>query len=139
MSYDPAKRRAKYLRYRETLLARKRARYTGSSAEQREAALKYYWANADARREYQREYERRVQGWAKRYAREKGTRTGPIDFDAVLSRAEGLCGICSKPLGAEPMHFDHIVPLSRGGAHVESNLQAAHAFCNRRKGNRVAA
>lgn len=31
--------------------------------------------------------------------------------------------------------FDHIQPRSRGGLDVLSNLQLAHADCNKRKGN----
>lgn len=31
--------------------------------------------------------------------------------------------------------LDHKVPLSRGGAHVESNCALAHRICNIRKGS----
>lgn len=40
------------------------------------------------------------------------------------------------PLGAT---LDHIHPVSRGGPHVESNLQLAHRGCNSRKQDRIAA
>ncbi|KCZ53028.1 hypothetical protein HY3_00615 [Hyphomonas pacifica] len=30
--------------------------------------------------------------------------------------------------------YDHIIALARGGADHESNLQLAHAMCNKRKG-----
>jgi 5-methylcytosine-specific restriction endonuclease McrA len=29
--------------------------------------------------------------------------------------------------------LDHIVPVSRGGAHTAANVQLAHSACNRRK------
>jgi 5-methylcytosine-specific restriction endonuclease McrA len=32
---------------------------------------------------------------------------------------------------------DHIIPLSKGGAHAVANLQLAHLACNIRKGNRI--
>ena len=51
---------------------------------------------------------------------------------------DGLCGICDKRIEPwESMHLDHIVPVSRGGSHDRKNLQAAHALCNLRKGNRM--
>jgi 5-methylcytosine-specific restriction endonuclease McrA len=47
-----------------------------------------------------------------------------------------LCGICSKDLpGIHKSTLDHIIPLSKGGADDESNLQLAHLNCNNAKGN----
>jgi len=31
--------------------------------------------------------------------------------------------------------WDHIIPRSKGGIDDLSNLQLAHAYCNKRKGN----
>jgi 5-methylcytosine-specific restriction endonuclease McrA len=59
----------------------------------------------------------------------------------IFERDGWLCGICATPVdptlpathdfGAT---LDHIVPLARGGQHVESNVQLAHWLCNRLKG-----
>lgn len=52
----------------------------------------------------------------------------------VVARARGICALCGEP-GATTA--DHVIPLSKGGAHVLANLQAAHGLCNRRKSDSV--
>lgn len=43
------------------------------------------------------------------------------------------CYLCGKLIPKGHRHVDHIVPLSRGGAHRPSNLAAACDECNRSK------
>jgi 5-methylcytosine-specific restriction protein A len=62
----------------------------------------------------------RLPGWAKTRAR-------------VLARDRYVCGICGGP-GADAV--DHVVPASLGGTNHPSNLRAAHASCNARRGVR---
>ncbi len=50
----------------------------------------------------------------------------------VLLRDQGTCHYCGGAAG----HVDHVVPLARGGPTHESNLVAACANCNLRKGAR---
>ena len=66
----------------------------------------------------------------------------PIDYTlSFLADKHGAK--CRKPdcLGCvpDPMRFevDHIVPLSRGGAHEQANLQWTHLVCNLRKGTKL--
>ena len=55
----------------------------------------------------------------------------------VLSRATE-CWLCGLPFrdSRDPMVCDHYVPTSLGGSDDVSNLRAAHASCNSRRGNR---
>ena len=60
-------------------------------------------------------------------------------------RDDWKCGLCSDRIDPDLPHrhpfsasLDHVVPLSKGGAHTYANVQAAHLICNGRKGNRVA-
>jgi 5-methylcytosine-specific restriction endonuclease McrA len=47
------------------------------------------------------------------------------------------CYWCDAPFtGTEPIHEDHVFPLSKGGAHALSNLVPSCAPCNRRKYNK---
>lgn len=55
-----------------------------------------------------------------------------IDPAVVLRQFDHRCGICNELLG-DKVDFDHIVPLSRGGQHVASNVQPAHPRCNKQK------
>ena len=61
----------------------------------------------------------------------------------LIDRQNGICGICSHPLPPfttgrkNQFHVDHIVPISKGGSNDLSNLQAAHEYCNLRKGQRL--
>lgn len=66
----------------------------------------------------------------------------PHRFRVIFLNALGICGICGtwvnpKNNPRDPKHgtIDHVVPLSKGGCNIFSNLQLAHAECNHRKGN----
>lgn len=49
----------------------------------------------------------------------------------VWNRDGGKCVCCSS---REDLQFDHVIPLSLGGANVAENLELLCAQCNRRKG-----
>lgn len=55
----------------------------------------------------------------------------------VWSDNFGICHICLNPVSFESMHLEHVVPLSRGGAHVYDNLRPSHPLCNLSKGTRL--
>lgn len=50
----------------------------------------------------------------------------------ALRAATADCYLCGEPL-ADPVEFDHVIPLSRGGRHVLANLAPVHRHCNRIK------
>ena len=54
-------------------------------------------------------------------------------FDEILSEYNNQCWICSVKL--DVVQWDHVHPLSKGGAHVRSNLRPACKDCNGRKGS----
>lgn len=58
----------------------------------------------------------------------------------VYARDDWTCQLCQEPIDPDlawpdggSRSIDHIRPLSRGGHHVLSNVQAAHLACNLRK------
>lgn len=65
-----------------------------------------------------------------RRARKRETQIEPIDTATILARDRSMCGICGKLVDRKDLSFDHIIPLSRGGAHAAWNLQVAHWRCN---------
>ena len=67
-----------------------------------------------------------------------------IDYQVVFNRDDYMCGICGTQVDRNltyphPMSasLDHILALSRGGAHAYLNAQCAHLTCNLVKGNRT--
>jgi hypothetical protein len=62
---------------------------------------------------------------------------GPVDYDAILARDGMVCGICGGRVEPQELQFDHLVPVTKGGAHAEWNLQVAHERCNKSKRDRL--
>ena len=50
----------------------------------------------------------------------------------LYSLQKGKCPCCGLPLGKN-YHMDHIVPLARGGAHTDDNIQLLTQRCNNQK------
>ncbi len=78
-------------------------------------------------RERQRDHRHR------RTQREHAAKGTPIDHGAIYDRNGGRCHICGRPVDPAQFHLDHVIPLSRGGAHSPGNLRVAHPTCNLRK------
>ena len=56
----------------------------------------------------------------------------------IMERDNYTCQVCGKYMPDEVgLHIDHIIPVSRGGKTVESNLQVLCSKCNGHKSNRV--
>ena len=70
-----------------------------------------------------------------RYVRVPYRREVPMTRRAVLDRDEHQCVYC----GVRADTIDHVRPRSRGGLHVWTNVVAACARCNHRKGDRLLA
>ncbi len=120
-------RRAYYARHREALIAK---------------AVAWQRANSERRREVNRRYHQRHsfqirQRDQRRKARVKGAWTGPVDYAAILARDGHVCHICGGTVDPADLHFDHVVPIARGGKHHAHNIRPAHARCNLAKGARV--
>jgi 5-methylcytosine-specific restriction endonuclease McrA len=70
-------------------------------------------------------------------ARRFGVLYTPIKKAAIFERDQWVCGLCGEPVdkdiawpNLECATLDHIIPMSRGGDHVETNVQLAHFLCN---------
>lgn len=58
-----------------------------------------------------------------------------VDVLEIAKAQCGICYLCSTAMGSD-ITLDHIVPLTKGGPHSESNSAACHKSCNSSKGNR---
>jgi 5-methylcytosine-specific restriction endonuclease McrA len=68
-----------------------------------------------------------------RYVRVPYRREVPLTRRAVLERDAHACAYC----GGRADTIDHVRPRSRGGLHVWTNVVAACARCNHRKGDQL--
>jgi hypothetical protein len=63
---------------------------------------------------------------------QRNTRSIPQDVKiAVAARDGGRCRQCGS---AVELHFDHVIPWSKGGSNTVTNIQLLCGPCNRRKG-----
>jgi len=67
----------------------------------------------------------------KRRALKLGATVGPVDEQAVYDFCGNKCAYCGSK---EDLSLDHVIALSQGGPHCESNLLVACIPCNSSKG-----
>ena len=107
--------------------ARKKARYAAKRAELIAYQRQWQAANPEKVTLTRREAHRR---------RNARMSSGKVSYRRILERDGPWCGICGHMIIAaslDEIHFDHIIPLSKGGPHTEANIQVSHAQCNLRK------
>lgn len=76
----------------------------------------------------------------KRYALKCGSQAGPVDYAAILAEFGMVCHLCGGEIESRPeLNFDHVIPLTRGGPHVQENIRPSHKSCNLRKGSKLMA
>ena len=97
----------------------------------RERCRKHYYANR----------EKRYESLAKRKALKKQAEVNLAGIMAfrvsVLSRKKFCCSYCNRVQPISEVHFDHIIPLSKGGSHSVENLCVSCQTCNLKKGARL--
>jgi len=73
-----------------------------------------------------------ILGWAASLEHRAKLRT-------LIAKHGGRCALCGDPVelveGPDEATIDHVVPVSKGGVDLLSNLQLAHRKCNQAKGN----
>lgn len=55
----------------------------------------------------------------------------------LLAAQNGCCNKCQNPFGDSTPHHDHIMPLSKGGLNIDSNIQLLCRKCNQEKGSKI--
>jgi hypothetical protein len=73
-------------------------------------------------------------------ARHYGVEYETIDRDYIFNRDNWTCHLCGSKIDPKIIHpaemsatIDHVIPMSKGGAHTKENVRAAHFICNNRK------
>lgn len=152
--YNSNRYKANPEKYRETALKWKRenlARYRELTANWRianKSKIKQWAADnqdrlaKNSRKAYYRNVEAsRLKGRIAQQRRRALVRTTQVEqitleiWDSILKFWHGLCAYCLQP--STNLTMEHIIPLSRGGCHVVSNLVPACRRCNLSKGNKL--
>lgn len=72
-----------------------------------------------------------------RRARKRGNTVNPQSITRFIKAAKSkrfaVCYYCQETISTQRIHFDHIVPLSKGGAHSVENLCVSCESCNQTK------
>ena len=121
-------RKRKYNKEKRKQIAQHKQKYYVQNRE-RELARCKKWAKENP--------EKAAQKTMKRAAIKKSRTIGCVDYTKILERDGYVCHICGGNVPPEELHFDHIIPLSRGGVHSEENIAVSHAVCNMRKSNKT--
>ncbi len=120
--------------------------YAANRERKKSQSRAWYAANKDRAQKRQKEYSAEHpelikacsrKSRSKRRAIAKKVFVDYVDPQVVFARDNGICGICKKPVGASCWEIDHMIPISRGGAHAYVNVQLAHRACNRAKGAKL--
>lgn len=115
---------ARYAANHKDRLAESQRRYRAAHpARRRESGKKWDDANKHARRLHAHTRRARKTGKVSRDIAQK-----------LLRLQRGKCACCAKPLSRK-YELDHVIPLARGGAHADSNMQLLCPRCNRSKGS----
>lgn len=116
--------------------------YYAANKQRLSATWKAYYAkNADRLRENHRDWLRTHPDAGRQHKQIRRARqlSSPaierISRAALWERDGGKCHICGKRCDPNDWHADHLIPLSRGGAHTMNNLAVAHPSCNHRRYN----
>lgn len=126
--------------YRKKLAEKARSYRAGNPHAVKEQNRKRRANNPDAERARCRDWFASNPG--KRAAYEQNRRAkkkaqgGCISHDLKASLfvlQKGFCACCRKKFQAVDLHMDHIMPLSKGGAHADENIQLLCQPCNQTK------
>lgn len=148
---DPTKERAqaneRYARDRERIRARenKRRALSPECREKARMAAAEWRANNPEKAQVSARRYRKMHGRETflkcQVVRQQRKRAATVDVvrrSVVFERDKGMCGICVTPVDpASPWEVDHVIPISKGGAHSYANVQLSHRSCNRSKAARM--
>jgi len=134
LGVDRDNRRAYEKRYREEHYDRRRAivRKSMLANQEHHKKVRQAYLKTEKGRQCYRRYT------TKRYAlRKNAPQISDVNLLAIYNRAGRKCVYCGTPLSFDAVHFDHYIPLSKGGAHVENNLRISCQRCNLSKGDKL--
>ena len=137
-----AERYAAYRAKKREQIRAQRAAYRAANAEKlRKYNAAYHVAHKDVRHAQTAAYAKShsMEGRDRHHRRRVKLRGGfveAVDIAVLAERDGGRCGICHKKVNRTERSIDHILPVSKGGAHSYANTRLVHLKCNIARGNR---
>lgn len=134
------------LKNRERVNAVARARYAANPELHRARIKRKRDRNREAFNAWSREWKKNSPTYkAKRVAYEakrKASITSCVDavnrfIEHIRSKKRVRCYYCADVVSGSSVHFDHIMPLAKGGSHSPENLCASCPSCNLKKGTKA--
>lgn len=131
-----------YKKNKEKKDANNRSWYYENAESRIEQTNSWAKANRHLTKVYGRNHER------KRRALKKNNGHSPYTEQQVLDLYGTNCNICTLPVDLSAprkvgipgwengLHIDHVLPISKGGPDILSNVRATHGLCNITKNNK---
>jgi 5-methylcytosine-specific restriction endonuclease McrA len=134
---NPDKVLAHYEAHKEELNQCSRDHYAANKERYKENNLRWIAENKEQYIAYRNEWSRINGSGHRARAKRFGVRYVHINKTAIFERDKWICGLCGdlvdKTIPWPDLlcaTLDHIIPMSRGGDHIHSNVQLAHFCCN---------
>lgn len=128
-----ARRRAVLARYKaahpDRLKASQDKYHAANPGKRKEIRNRWTAKNPDAKRI--REQNRRSR------KRAAGGRLSRFIVEDLMQKQRGRCAACTTDLDWSGSELDHIMPIAKGGANSDENVQLLCPACNRRKADQL--
>jgi 5-methylcytosine-specific restriction endonuclease McrA len=135
---ERARSAAYYREHREQLSARARERRRENPEQHRAWAVEWRRRDPGYSARWRKANPERWSLRNRENARRRRQAVGPVSYAAILERDGMVCHLCGGLIASvEDLHFDHVVPLSRGGEHSMENIRPSHEAGNRWKHNKL--
>lgn len=130
------------------LLAARKEYYQKNKARSLEASRTYYSAHRQKIVQWQKEYSKaNPDVGARTQAKRRRAKLDTLSYAPAIKRWMSdikskpfvRCHWCGTKIKGRQVHFDHIVPLAKGGEHSIGNLCASCPECNHTKSARLIA
>lgn len=146
-------RKQHYQQNKERYIALSKNRYEENKEEINKKKKQYYEENREQAAARMKVWHEKNPNWRKehrvanpdlvrdqesmRRAKRYTAYVEPVNRWILFEVYKGCCGICGEAVERDSFEVDHIIPLSKGGLHMYTNMQPSHRSCNAMKNDKI--